>query len=45
MRSALRELVADLPEAIITATGMAVFMSCVIGILIVLATPIPEVMQ
>lgn len=45
MRSAIREIVADLPHAILTATGMVIFMYCLIGILIVLATPIPEVMQ
>lgn len=45
MRSAIREIVADLPHAVLTAAGLALFMYCVIGILIVLATPIPEVMQ
>lgn len=45
MRSAIREIVDDLPNAIITATAMTVFMACVIGLYIVWVTPIPDVLQ
>lgn len=41
MREAIREIVADLPEAVLTAACMVVFVSCVIGLLIVAATTVP----
>lgn len=41
MREAIREIVNDLPQAILTAFGIAVFLGCVIGLLIVAATPVP----
>lgn len=41
MREALREIVADLPEAVLTAACMAVFIACVLAVLIVVATPMP----
>ena len=45
MREAVREILGDLPQAILTAAGVMIFLACVIGVLIVAATPIPEVLQ
>jgi len=45
MREAIREIIGDLPQAIITAAGVMVFLGCVLGIIIIIATPIPDVMQ
>lgn len=45
MREAIREIVDDLPAALITAAGIALVEAAVIAWMIVLATPIPEVMQ
>jgi hypothetical protein len=41
MREAIREIVADLPHAVLSAAGMLVFLGCVMAVLIVLATPVP----
>jgi hypothetical protein len=41
MREAIREIVADLPDAILTAAAIAAFEAVAIGILIILATPVP----
>jgi hypothetical protein len=41
MREAIREIVTDLPEAVLTAFCVVVFDACVIGILIIMATPVP----
>lgn len=45
MREAIREIVADLPEAVVTAACVMIFLAGVIGLLIVIATPIPDVLQ
>lgn len=41
MREAIREIVADLPEAVLTAFCVVVFNVCLIAILIIVATPVP----
>jgi hypothetical protein len=41
MREAIREIVADLPDALLTAAAIAAFLSVVIGALIILAPPVP----
>lgn len=45
MREIIREIVADLPEAVLTAAGVMIFMAGVIAVLLVVAIPIPEVLQ
>jgi hypothetical protein len=45
MRNAIREVLEDLPEAVITAAVLALFEAVFIAWIIIAATPIPEVMQ